>query len=251
MAEHATIVVDARSLRAMSFFAGRNLDTLEDRVMHTARIGGTTMPHDEQTRLFLRLRDLRSRVETLSDHGTDEDRRRLLDEINDIRHRLVVGNIGLACAVVQRLAPPHRRDELCSIAFATLLRAIDHFDPTRGVCFSTYATTSILNHVRQALALAVRNDVRCRSTDPLLLADIPDTRTDASTLFDASLARLIVHRLLDRLDDRSRFIVTRYFGIVSPRLTIIDLARLMKVSPQRISQILYRALARLRAACPA
>jgi len=68
----------------------------------------------------------------------------------DLRNELIVDNQGLARAFASRY---HHRgvtpEDLNQIALEALVRAVDRFDPARGLKFSTYAARTIEGSLRQ------------------------------------------------------------------------------------------------------
>jgi RNA polymerase sigma-B factor len=69
-----------------------------------------------------------------------------------VRERLLESYAGLARALAERFVHRgHPRDDLTQVAFVGLLKAIDGFDPTRGLRFSTYATPTILGELKRHL----------------------------------------------------------------------------------------------------
>lgn len=68
------------------------------------------------------------------------------------RDALVTKNLGLVWSVVQRFAyRGHDKEELFQIGSIGLMKAIDRFDFTYGVCFSTYAVPLIMGEIRRFL----------------------------------------------------------------------------------------------------
>jgi RNA polymerase sigma-B factor len=67
-----------------------------------------------------------------------------------LRERLLVDYAGLARALARRFSVRgHGRDDLVQVAFVGLLKAIDGFDPTRGLRFTTYAIPTILGELKR------------------------------------------------------------------------------------------------------
>ena len=70
----------------------------------------------------------------------------------DARNRLVAENLGLVHAVTRRFEHRgHDREELFQIGCIGLIKAIDNFDSTLGVKFSTYAVPMIIGEIRRYL----------------------------------------------------------------------------------------------------
>jgi RNA polymerase sigma-B factor len=68
----------------------------------------------------------------------------------EIRERLVNAHIGLAASLAQRFGSrPELHDDLHQAALLGLLHAIDRFDPTRGVQFTTFAWATISGELKR------------------------------------------------------------------------------------------------------
>ena len=68
------------------------------------------------------------------------------------REKLIVGNLRLVLSVLQRLVNRgENRDDLFQIGCIGLIKAIDHFDITQPVRFSTYAVPMIQGEIRRYL----------------------------------------------------------------------------------------------------
>ena len=68
------------------------------------------------------------------------------------RDTLAEENMGLVWSMVRRFANRGvEMEDLCQIGSIGLLKAIDKFDPSFEVCFSTYAVPMILGEVKRYL----------------------------------------------------------------------------------------------------
>lgn len=71
---------------------------------------------------------------------------------NSAREKLINGNIKLVLSVIQRfMSRGEAPDDLFQVGCIGLIKAIDGFDNTRGVRFSTYAVPMIIGEVRRYL----------------------------------------------------------------------------------------------------
>jgi RNA polymerase sigma-B factor len=67
-----------------------------------------------------------------------------------LREQLMADHVGLARALAKRFARRgHSFEDLTQVAFLGLLKAIDGFDPERGLQFSTYAMPTILGELKR------------------------------------------------------------------------------------------------------
>jgi RNA polymerase sigma-B factor len=67
-----------------------------------------------------------------------------------LRERLLALHAGLARALAKRFARRgHPLDDLTQVAFVGLIKAVDGFDPGRGLQFSTYAMPTILGELKR------------------------------------------------------------------------------------------------------
>ena len=68
------------------------------------------------------------------------------------RQELIAGNLRLVLSVIQRFAARGENiDDLFQVGCIGLIKAIDHFDVTQGVQFSTYGVPMIIGEVRRFL----------------------------------------------------------------------------------------------------
>ncbi len=68
------------------------------------------------------------------------------------RERMIIDNMGLVVSVAGRFANlGHEREELIQIGSIGLMKAIDNFDTSFGVCFSTYAVPMICGEIKRFL----------------------------------------------------------------------------------------------------
>ena len=70
----------------------------------------------------------------------------------EAREELIRGNLRLVLSVIQRFAGRNEQpDDLFQIGCVGLIKAIDNFDTSHGVMFSTYAVPMIIGEVRRYL----------------------------------------------------------------------------------------------------
>ncbi|MCD8221048.1 MAG: RNA polymerase sporulation sigma factor SigG [Clostridiales bacterium] len=77
---------------------------------------------------------------------------RILDGDQEAREQYIKGNLRLVLSVIQRFSNSSENiDDLFQIGCIGLIKAIDHFDVTQNVKFSTYAVPMIMGEIRRYL----------------------------------------------------------------------------------------------------
>ena len=77
---------------------------------------------------------------------------RILDGDQEAREQYIKGNLRLVLSVIQRFSGSNENvDDLFQIGCIGLIKAIDNFDITQNVKFSTYAVPMILGEIRRYL----------------------------------------------------------------------------------------------------
>lgn len=87
---------------------------------------------------------------------TEEEKNILFEKIEqgdtEAREKYIKGNLRLVLSVIQRFSSNHENaDDLFQVGCIGLMKAIDNFDRTLDVKFSTYAVPMILGEVRRYL----------------------------------------------------------------------------------------------------
>jgi RNA polymerase sigma-B factor len=87
-----------------------------------------------------------------SDRAAIEEKHREFSDSRDprLRDELVEAHLGLARQVARRFTNRGEAlDDLVQVATMALIKALDRFDPSRGVKFSTYATSSMTGELKR------------------------------------------------------------------------------------------------------
>ncbi len=173
----------------------------------------------------------------------------LLAEARRIRNAIVQANLRLVVSIAKTMVDAGSSlDELISEGNVPLLRAVEIFDYTRGLRFSTYATWAIRHSL---FRLTPRNRLRRKrfltglesTAFPTAAVDVPMGNEP-----DALLAKRSIAALLTDLDERERVIVERRFGLghSTRSFKFREIAGELRISTERVRQLLARALERLR-----
>jgi RNA polymerase sigma factor (sigma-70 family) len=151
------------------------------------------------------------------------------------RDRLVEQHMPLVRSIARRYARAGEPvEDLIQVGTIGLLKAIDRFDPSRGVHLRASAGPAIEGEIRHHLRAA-----RARSSVPLADADGPAARPDHGD------ERALVAAGLKALTGRERRVIEMRF---QDDLRQVDIAERLGISQAQVSRIIQRALARMRAA---
>ncbi|MGL5434254.1 MAG: RNA polymerase sporulation sigma factor SigG [Lachnospiraceae bacterium] len=93
-----------------------------------------------------------AKLPLLTNEEKDALFKRILDGDLDAREQYIKGNLRLVLSVIQRFSNSNENiDDLFQIGCIGLIKAIDNFDITQNVRFSTYAVPMIMGEVRRYL----------------------------------------------------------------------------------------------------
>ncbi len=93
-----------------------------------------------------------AKLPLLTNEEKDALFRRILEGDEEAREQYIKGNLRLVLSVIQRFSGSNENvDDLFQIGCIGLIKAIDNFDITQNVRFSTYAVPMILGEVRRYL----------------------------------------------------------------------------------------------------
>ncbi len=93
-----------------------------------------------------------AKLPLLTNEEKDELFKRILEGDMEAREEYIKGNLRLVLSVIQRFSASNENvDDLFQIGCIGLIKAIDHFDITQNVRFSTYAVPMIMGEVRRYL----------------------------------------------------------------------------------------------------
>lgn len=170
----------------------------------------------------------------------------LLAEADAVRNRIVQCNLRLVVSIAKTLVDgANSLDDLISEGNFPLIRAAEIFDFTRGLRFSTYATWAIRNGLFRVTTRNRRTQSRFRTDEPDWLLQ---SAADASGPEEPGVDRERMQQLVNQLDDRSRTIVRDRFGLTGKRhpAKFRELASKLRLSSERVRQLLAKALDHLR-----
>ncbi len=198
-------------------------------------------------------------------------------EVRAIRNEIMMANGGLlrvlaqkACRYYACLGLPAQteakegfvsaisEDDLVQHGYILMDKAIETFKPAKGNKFSTYATAVVghgLNHAYNTRSIKKYAFRRFVSLDKSVGEDegatfgdfIADDRAiPVSEALERNDLRRVLAAALAMLGERERAVVAMSQGYGCERRKLVDIAKIFKVSPQRVTQILKEAFRKLQ-----
>ena len=176
------------------------------------------------------------------------------------RQKLIEHNLRLVAHIAKKYyADENDRDDLVSIGTVGLIKAVDSFDPTKGIRLSSYASRCIENEILMFFRSAKKTAQGVSLNDPIdtdkdgnTLTLLDTIATDDHILEDIDL-RMKVRQLYDavktRLSPREREIVLLRYGLTGQRpLVQREVAKKLNISRSYVSRLEKKALQKLRKA---
>lgn len=153
---------------------------------------------------------------------------------------LMAQHKGLVHAVVrQQWGGSLSYEERLHAGHVGLWQALQHYDPSRGTAFSTYAWPAIAHQVWRAVRPAKRESA------PAASPAIPPPDPDEGLLRDE--LRCVVRLLVDRLPAMLQPVVVAYYGLADePPRSLRQIGRQMGLSHEAVRLRLWAALVWLR-----
>ena len=175
----------------------------------------------------------------------------------EARNVLVEHNLRLVAHIAKKYyAAPGEQEDLISIGTIGLIKAVESFDCTKKIRFSTYAARCIENEMRMHLRHIRRSPTALSMQEPIEAArdgsalTVMDVIPDDFALdehFEQQDEGRRLRRLVDTLTARERQVILLRYGLGGqPPLTQQQAAALLGISRSYVSRIEKRALELLR-----
>ncbi len=172
-------------------------------------------------------------------------------EAQVVRNQIIEANLRLVFSLAKRYANVGTAafDEFMGEGHITLMRAVEKFDFSRGVKFSTYATWAVVNGCNALLKKQSPTNRQSFWQPAEGVEDtVPDHRVTACEEQSVQELRHAVGKLLLGLNTRERAIIEARFGFdLNQSPTLKELGEGLGISKERVRQLQQRALDKLRA----
>ncbi len=217
------------------------------------------LSQEQETHLFRKMNYLKFRADRLRQKlnprtatATKLDKiERLQAEAQSARNQIIEANLRLVFSLAKRYASVGTAafDEFMGEGHVTLMRAVEKFDFSRGVKFSTYATWAVVNGCNALLKKQnpANRHAYWQSVDGME-DSVADYRSTAGEERSVQELRHAVGQLLLGLSSRERAIIEARFGFdLNQSPTLKELGEGLGISKERVRQLQQRALEKLRA----
>lgn len=192
----------------------------------------------------------------------DEEEKRLMQQLREgdesVRQTLIERNLRLVVYIARKFDNSGVNiEDLVSIGSIGLIKAVNTFDPNRGIKLATYASKCIQNEILMFLRRASKRKSEISLDEPLnvdwdgnelLLSDI--LGTDADLIYrkiEGKVDRRLLREALENLEKRERRIVKLRFGLDDGiERTQKQVADSLGISQSYISRLEKRIIRRLR-----
>lgn len=212
----------------------------------TLPAAGELLSADQERRVFRAMNFLKHQAAEADAAGHFEQVAANLERAQTLRSAIVEANLGLVWSVVRRyVRRPDQVPDAVADGNLSLLLAVDAFDYTKGVRFSSFGYEAIRRRVWRSQHRKA-TDARTRLTDDEILQAVADPR-DVEGKSETANEWAVVSELLTALWPREREILTVRYGLDGEEpLTTDEAGRRFGVSGSRIQQLERRAIERIR-----
>ena len=174
------------------------------------------------------------------------------------RQKLIEHNLRLVAHIAKKYyADENDRDDLVSIGTVGLIKAVDSFDPTKGIRLSSYASRCIENEILMYLRKSSNRRQDASIDEPLntdgegnelLLSDVLSSdQAQVGAKLEQDDECTMLHQAVALLDERERRIMEMRFGLKDGvEHTQKEVADAIGISQSYISRLEKRIIRRLR-----
>lgn len=172
---------------------------------------------------------------------------------NDIesRNKLIEHNIKLVIYIVKKKFSytNYSKKELVSVGINGIFKAINNFDISKRICFSTYLAKAIINEI----LLYIRNDKiknkniksiyePSKNDEDILLIDALSSDINLENDYIDNEIYCYIDKLVESLPDKKRNVIKLYYGFNSNnKMTQEEVGKKLNISKQYVNKILLES----------
>lgn len=177
------------------------------------------------------------------------------------RDKIIEHNLRLVMMVVKKFKnAPYDFNDLMSYGIIGLINAVDNFDKSKGIEFTTYFVKCIKNSILYYLKIenkkiktvsldeCVSSENKEKDGDDTSLKEfISDKRVNIADSYETKETKAILHHLVSELPAKESKYLTLYFGLDDNEPKALqEIADIYNLSKQCINIVVHRALKHLR-----
>ena len=176
------------------------------------------------------------------------------------RDTIILGNLRLIVSVIKSRSfsdPSYSMDDMFQIGVCALIKAVDTFDYTKQLTFSTYANCIITNEINMIWRKVKHLDKQVSLEEPITIndkgnniyfMDIISDDFDMTEDLEHKVSLSLLKKGLPLLSERDRNIIVDRFGLYDHKpLTQMELAKKYHFSQAYICRIVRKSLTKLNA----
>lgn len=188
-------------------------------------------------------------MKELPDVLTKEETIHLFKNFTPInREKLILGHLRLAAFEAYSFNNSFiDKNEIFEIGIIGLIKAVDNFDVTMGISFSTFAKKCIDNQIITFLSNK-KNEIKTISiNEPIKNTTIEHVLTDNKLFTNEIDNKNLINSLLDGFNEKHRQIIILYFGLFGNEpLGELEIAKKLNMTRSGISYVIVNALKRMK-----
>ena len=176
--------------------------------------------------------------------------------MKETEEKLVLDNMGLVgFAIRPFVLCEEDREDFFQIGAVSLIKAVNKFDVTNNIKFSTYAIHVIRNDILQELRRRKKHqnvisyDIEISNSGHDKSIFLSDTISDDKFVEDNLMQKcdaMLVREAVQRLNDRERKVVTLLYGLNADPMKQKDVANAIGITQAQISRINKAALQKMK-----
>ena len=200
------------------------------------------LTREQEFHLFRQYNFRKYRAKTRLENRRIQDALIELNCADLVRGQIAAANVRLAMPIVKKYTTSRHYEDLISESYCLVLKAVDYFDFTRGIKFSTYGTWVMIRNIQRTIKQWHEHDGRYQTGVEKFDPCKSSGQSESELKFEQHQQSELVHNLLKFCSDRERLVLeARFFQ----EKTLLEIAQEIGVSKERVRQIEKTALEKI------